>query len=701
MTPKNKFKLKSKFDPAGDQPNAIEKITQGIKEDFKDQTLLGVTGSGKTFTMASVIENVQKPTLIISHNKTLAAQLYSEFKTFFPDNGVHYFVSYYDYYQPEAYVPRRDLFIEKETDINEEIERYRNAATQALLSREDVIIVASVSCIYGLGNPEDYLSLSRNLEIQKSYNREKFLRHLGDLQYERSEYDFYPGLYRVRGDTIDIYTAADNFAVRVEFFGDVIDSIKIINPISGEIESTPKKLTIFPAKHFVTPYEALIEAIPDIEKELKERIRFFKDNNDEVKAQRIEQRARYDIEMLQETGYCSGIENYSRFIEKRAPGSAPSTLLDYYPDDWLLIIDESHMTIPQIRGMHNGDRARKKTLVEHGFRLPSALDNRPLKFQEFRKRINQSVYTSATPSDFEIKQSKAAALKSDISTGVVEQIIRPTGLLDPMVYIRPTEEEKKDDLITDLRKNKMKFQLEQLLKIEVGNQIDDVIAEVQKTIKKGQRSLITTLTKRMAEDLASYLSEINIKVQYLHSEIDTVERVEILRDLRLGKYDVVVGVNLLREGLDLPEVSSIFILDSDKEGFLRSEVSLIQTTGRAARHSEGRVIMYADKVTGSMKNAIEETERRREIQSEYNKKHNIRPKSIQKDITDQLERKEKKEETVMEDFGKRIESFSVLSPRERKKLLEELEVQMLIYSDMLEFEKAAEIRDNIDRLKGK
>jgi excinuclease ABC subunit B len=698
------FNLKSKYKPAGDQPQAIDLLSKGIEADIKHQTLLGVTGSGKTFIMASVIENVQKPTLVISHNKTLAAQLFSEFQQYFPDNAVEYFVSYYDYYQPEAYVPKRDMYIEKEADINQNIEKYRSSATQSLLSREDVIIVASVSCIYGLGNPEDYMSLSRKLKVGMTYKRNKLMRHLGDLQYERSEYDFYTGQFRVRGDTVDIYTAGGDTAVRIEFFGDDIDSIKLINPISGEILSTPREITIFPAKHFVTPYEALIASIPDIEEELKERIKFFKKQGKDIEAHRIEQRVNYDIEMLRETGYCSGIENYSRFIERRKPGSPPSCLLDYYPDDWLLIIDESHMTVPQVRGMYNGDRARKEILVDYGFRLPSAMDNRPLQFQEFVKRINQVLYTSATPNEYEMNLSRQSASKANAKkyNGIVEQLIRPTGLLDPKITLRPSEKEKKYELLKSLKREKLDDQYDELDEYECSNQIDDLIKEIKDTVAKGQRVLTTTLTKRMAEDLAAYLKDIGIKVQYLHSEIDTVERVEILRDLRLGKYDVVVGINLLREGLDLPEVSLVAIIDADKEGFLRSNVSLVQTIGRAARHVEGRVIMYADKVTGSMKEAIKETERRRKIQEDYNKKHDIKPTSIQKEIKDQLKKFEdgKEQKSRQEkNLDKRIESYPAMSPKEKKNLLNDLEVQMLLYADQMEFEKAAELRDRIKELK--
>lgn len=705
------FNLKSSYKPSGDQPQAIESLTKGINAGIKHQTLIGVTGSGKTFTLASLIQNVQKPTLVLCHNKTLAAQNYSEFKEFFPDNAVGYFVSYYDYYQPEAYIPKRDLFIEKEIDINENIERYRSAATQNLLSRKDVVIVASVSCIYGLGNPEDYMNLSRTIKVGDSYSRNKFIRHLGDLQYERSEYDFYSKMFRVRGDVIDIFTAADERAVRVEYFGNEIESIKIINPITGEILETPEQITIYPAKHFVTPYEALLAAIPDIEKEMLQRERYFKRKKREIEAHRIVQRVNFDIEMLRETGYCSGIENYSRFIENRLPGSPPSTLLDYFPDDWLLFIDESHMTVPQVRGMYNGDRARKEVLVDYGFRLPSALDNRPLRFEEFNKRINQVVYVGATPSDYEINISKQSASKvtsekKDLIgsipskgkyNGIVEILIRPTGLLDPLIYLRPSEQDKKKQLLKDIRKHRFEEIYDDLEEYNCTKQIDDLIAQIRKTVTKGQRVLVTTLTKKMSEDLANYLSEIGIKVQYLHSEIDTVERVEILRDLRLGKYDVVVGINLLREGLDLPEVSLVAILDADKEGFLRSETSIIQTIGRAARHKDGRAIMYADKITGSMQRAIKETLRRRKFQDDYNKKHGITPKSIKKEIKEQLERYEKEDDkkSISTTLDKRVERYPTLSPKEKKKLLNDLKVQMLVFADMMEFEKAGKIRDMI------
>jgi excinuclease ABC subunit B len=702
---KQLFNLKSKFYPSGDQPQAIDLLSKGIESGIKHQTLLGVTGSGKTFTISSVIQNVQKPVLVLAHNKTLAAQLFGEFKEFFPNNAVEYFVSYYDYYQPEAYIPKRDMYIEKDADINESIERYRSAATQALLSRKDVIIVASVSCIYGLGNPEDYMTLSRHLQQGISYSRDKFLRHLGDLQYERSEYDFYSGMFRVRGDTVDIFTAADETAVRVEFFGDEIEALKIINPITGEILGTPEKITIFPAKHFVTPYEALIAAIPDIEAERDERVKFFIESSKDIEAHRLKQRVNYDIEMLRETGYCSGIENYSRFIERRKPGTPPSTLLDYYPDDWLLFIDESHMTIPQVRGMYNGDRARKETLVDYGFRLPSALDNRPLQFQEFNHRINKVVYMSATPKEYELNLSRQSSSKRGIKSrkeyhGIVEQLIRPTGLLDPIIHIRPTEANHKKYLLKALKENGFEDLASELNETECVNQVDDLIKQVRIVVEEGQRVIVTTLTKRMAEDLSSYLSEINISVHYLHSEIDTVERVEILRDLRLGKYDVVVGINLLREGLDLPEVSLVAILDADKEGFLRSDTSLIQTIGRAARHEKGKVFLYADKITGSMKRSIKETLRRREIQDDHNKKHKLTPKSIKKEVKDQLQRIESEEkEIISESLENRVESFPALSKKERRRLRKDLEVQMMIYSESLEFEKAAEIRDILKEIK--
>ncbi|MBN1915627.1 excinuclease ABC subunit UvrB [Candidatus Dojkabacteria bacterium] len=700
------FILKTKLKPAGDQPQAIDFLTNGIESGAESQTLLGVTGSGKTFTMANVIERTQKPTLVLAHNKTLAAQLFSEFREYFPDNAVRYFVSYYDYYQPEAYVAKRDLYIEKEADINEDIERYRSAATQALLTRKDTIIVASVSCIYGLGNPEDYLSLSRTIENGLEYNREKLLRHLADLQYERSEYEFYNGMYRIRGDSIDIYTASEETAVRLEFFGNKIEVIKIINPLSGEILDKPKSYTIFPAKQYVTAFEALKLAIPKIRKDLEAEVKSFRSKGKELEAQRLDQRVNYDLEMLEETGYVAGIENYSRYIERRPIGSPPSTLLDYFPDDYLMFIDESHITVPQVRGMYKGDRSRKESLVEYGFRLKAALDNRPLKFVEFNSKLNQTIYVSATPSDYE-KQLSLQSIKKLKGlykyTGIAEQVVRPTGLLDPVIDIRPTESSNFCNIKKIVQENGY-FDFNILNRKESSlNQIDDLTDEIQKTIKKGQRVLVTTLTKRMAEDLSAFLKEIKIKVQYIHSDIDAIERVDILRDLRLGKYDVLVGINLLREGLDLPEVSLVAILDADKEGFLRSDVSLIQTMGRAARHQDGKVIMYADKITGSMKRAIDEVRRRRKTQKEYNKTHGIVPKTIQKEIKDQLTATDKHEEikgdVTVTSLKKRAESYKAMTAIEKNALTEEIKVQMSIFADLLEFEKAAEMRDLLNNIK--
>ncbi|MGZ6005425.1 MAG: excinuclease ABC subunit UvrB, partial [Candidatus Saccharimonadales bacterium] len=588
-----KFHLKSDYEPKGDQPAAIEALTEGLEKGVIDQTLLGVTGSGKTFTMANVIQSVQKPTLVLSHNKTLAAQLYAEFKRFFPDNAVHYFVSYFDYYQPEAYIPRTDTYIEKDSDINEEIDRLRHAATDALLTRRDVIIVASVSCIYGIGSVEDYGSLAVTLKKGERRVRDKLLRQLTDIQYQRNDINFHRGTFRVRGDVVDIYPASEEVAYRTEMFGDEVDRITKIDPLTGEILAELKELKVFPSSHYVTPYEKLQVALDQIKQELQERLAYFKKNGQLLEAQRLEQRTRFDLEMMEETGFVKGIENYSRYLTNREPGEQPATLLDYYPDDYLLFIDESHMTIPQVRGMYNGDRARKEVLVDYGFRLPSALDNRPLTFTEFEKHMNKTIYVSATPADFELSRSSKP----------IEQLIRPTGLLDPKIEVRP-----------------------------IKGQIDDLLAEIKDNIAKRQRVLVTTLTKRMAEDLTDYLKELNIKVAYLHSDVETLERTDILRDLRLGTYDVVVGINLLREGLDLPEVSLVAILDADKEGFLRSDRALIQTIGRAARHQEGRVLMYADKQTDSMKRAISETNRRRKLQEGYNKKHGITPASISRSV---------------------------------------------------------------------
>lgn len=691
------FNLNTTYKPSGDQPEAIAKLTEGILNKAKHQTLLGITGSGKTFTMANVIQNTGKPTLILSHNKTLAAQLFSEFKEMFPNNHVEYFVSYYDYYQPEAYVPRRDLYIEKEVEINQAIEQYRSSATQTLLTQKDVIVVASVSCIYGIGNPEDYMSLSRTIKVGERYDRSKLLIHLADLQYERRESDFYNGTYRVRGDIVDINLPADDTAIRLEYFGDEIENIKIINPLTAEVIDSPSEVTIFPAKQYVTPFESLKEVIPVIRQDLAKEVASFEKQGKMLEAHRLNQRVNYDLEMLQEVGYVSGIENYSRYIEKRPIGSAPSTLLDYFPDDWLLIIDESHITIPQIRGMYMGDLARKTNLVDYGFRMRAALDNRPLKFAEFSKKINQAVYVSATPSEYELELSK---------NFVVEQIIRPTGLLDPQIDIRPSEARYLENLQKDLVENKYKsmtFHPEnskfQIRNSQLANQIDDLINEIKLNLENGQRVLVTTLTKKMAENLSSYLQEIHIKTAYIHSDIETIERVEILKKLRMGEFDVLVGINLLREGLDLPEVSLVAIIDADKEGFLRSETSLIQTIGRAARHQDGRVIMYADRITQSMKKAIDTTLTRRQRQIEYNKQNGITPQSIIKPIKSQLEGLEKHEEDTHEqNLFKKAELISSFTKNEKKQFIRELETQMNIYADMMEYEKAAEIRDLLKSL---
>ncbi len=651
-----KFQLKADYKPTGDQPTAIEQLTTGVKSGVKEQTLLGVTGSGKTFTMANVIQNIQKPTLVLSHNKTLAAQLYSEFKNFFPDNAVHYFVSYFDYYQPEAYIARSDTYIEKDSQINEEIDRLRHAATDALLSRKDVIIVASVSCIYGIGSVEDYGDMSIVIEQGERRVRDKLLRHLTDIQYRRNDIDFHRGTFRVRGDVVDVFPAGEEVAYRLEFFGDEIDRITKIDPLTGEILENLNKLKIFPGSHYVTPHDKLKVALGKIEQELEQRLHYFNQNNMLLEAQRLKQRTQFDLEMLEETGFVKGIENYSRYLTNREPGDQPATLLDYYPDDFLMFIDESHMTIPQVRGMYNGDRARKEVLVEHGFRLPSALDNRPLNFTEFERHVNQVVYVSATPAEYELSRSPEPA----------QQVIRPTGLLDPPIEVRP-----------------------------IHGQIDDLIAEIRDTVAKRQRVLVTTLTKRMAEDLTEYLQEISIKVTYLHSDIDTLERTDILRDLRLGTYDVVVGINLLREGLDLPEVSLVAILDADKEGFLRSEQALIQTVGRAARHVEGRVLMYADRITGSMQRTLDETKRRREIQQAYNKKHGITPKGISKVI-------EKGIRPDLPEEAKRAKLDLKKIPKdEYKHLIKDLSAQMDMASQNLEFEKAAELRDIIADIKSR
>jgi excinuclease ABC subunit B len=650
-----KFHLKSNYQPTGDQPEAIKKLSGGLKSSQKEQVLLGVTGSGKTFTMANVISNCQKPTLVLCHNKTLAAQLYSEFKSFFPNNAVHYFVSYFDYYQPEAYIARSDTYIEKDSQINEEIDRLRHAATSSLLSRRDVIIVASVSCIYGIGSVEDYGDLAVEIKTGEIRKRDKLLRHLTDIQYQRNDIDFHRGTFRVRGDVVDIFPAGEETAYRVEFFGDEIEKITKVDPLTGEILANLNKVKIYPGSHYVTPNEKLKLALGKIQSELDERLELFNKNGQLLEAQRLAQRTKFDLEMMEETGFVKGIENYSRYLTNREPGEQPATLLDYFPDDYLMFIDESHMTIPQVRGMYNGDRARKEVLVEHGFRLPSALDNRPLTFSEFERHINKVIYVSATPAEYELSRSPEP----------VQQIIRPTGLIDPGVEVRP-----------------------------VKHQVDDLIAEIRSSTDKHHRVLVTTLTKRMAEDLSEYLQELNIKVAYLHSEIDTLDRTDILRDLRLGVYDVVVGINLLREGLDLPEVSLVAILDADKEGFLRSEQALIQTIGRAARHQEGRVIMYAEKITGSMKRAIDETNRRRKIQQEHNKKHKITPKGIAKNIDKGLR-------PDMPDSEKPKLDLKKVPKDEYKHLIRDLNRQMELAAANLQFEKAAELRDIIAEIEAK
>ncbi|OGL35066.1 excinuclease ABC subunit B [Candidatus Saccharibacteria bacterium RIFCSPHIGHO2_12_FULL_47_16b] len=649
-----KFKLVSEYQPTGDQPTAIAKLTEGLEKGARNQVLLGVTGSGKTFTMANIIAKRQKPTLVLSHNKTLAAQLYNEFRLFFPDNAVHYFVSYFDYYQPEAYIPRTDTYIEKDSDINEEIDRLRHAATNSLLARRDVIIVASVSCIYGIGSVEDYTSMTVRIKKGERRLRDKLLRQLTDIQYRRNDMAFERGNFRVRGDVVDIFPVGDEAAYRIEFFGDEIEKITSINPLTGEVEKILDLLSIYPGSHFVTPEEKLEKALGKIQAEADERISWFKKHGKLLEAQRLAQRIKFDLEMLEQTGFVKGIENYSRYLTDREPGEQPATLLDYYPDDFLMFIDESHMSIPQVRGMYHGDRSRKEVLVEHGFRLPSALDNRPLTFSEFERQLNQVVFVSATPAEYELNRSPKP----------VEQIIRPTGLLDPRIDVRP-----------------------------IAGQIDDLISEIKSTVGKGQRVLITTLTKRMAEDLAEYLGEIDIKVMYLHSEIDTLERTDILRDLRLGVYDVLVGINLLREGIDLPEVSLVAILDADKEGFLRSTQALIQTVGRAARHQEGRVIMYADRVTGSMQRAIGETNRRRQVQQNYNRKHKITPKGIKREVTEMLPRVVKEEKPKID--------LKKIPKEEYDFLIRDLTAQMDLAAANLEFEKAAELRDLIAVVKSK
>lgn len=651
------FKIQSDYKPTGDQPEAIDKISKAIDKGEKFSTLLGVTGSGKTFTMANIIKNVKKPTLIIAHNKTLAAQLYSEFKEFFPENAVEYFVSYYDYYQPEAYVAHSDTYIEKDASINDEIDKLRHSATAAVLERRDCIIISSVSCIYGLGDPEDYKELMVSLRPGMEKDRDEIIKRLIEIQYERNDVNFTRGTFRVRGDILEIFPAnTDERAIRIEFFGDEIDRITEIDYLTGKIVGLRNHVVIFPASHYVTTQERIDKAIVEIEDELKERIDYFKDNDKLIEAQRIDQRTRYDIEMLKEIGFCQGIENYSRHITGRNSGEKPYTLMDFFPDDYLIIVDESHVTVPQVRGMYAGDRSRKTSLIDNGFRLPSAYDNRPLNFSEFEENINQILFVTATPGPYEIEHS----------TTIAEQIIRPTGLLDPIIEVRP-----------------------------ITNQIDDLVGEINSVIEKGERVLVTTLTKKMSEDLTDYLKEIGIKVKYLHSDIDTLERVEIIRDLRLGKFDVLVGINLLREGLDIPEVSLVTILDADKEGFLRSETSLIQTIGRAARNANGKVIMYADKITRSMQSAIDETKRRREIQMHYNIEHGITPKTIEKGIRKGIEA------TVVADEEAIYGNVNETDETSIKESIENLQEEMMEAAQNLQFERAAELRDKIKELEEK
>ncbi len=659
----DRFQIQSPFQPTGDQPKAIQDLVKSLNKGHRDQTLLGVTGSGKTFTMANVIQEVQRPTLVLAHNKTLAAQLASEFREFFPENAVEYFVSYYDYYQPEAYMAHSDMFIEKDASINDEIDKLRHSATSALFERRDVIIVASVSCIYGLGNPEEYKKMGLSLRPGMERDRDEILRKLVDIQYERNDINFVRGTFRVRGDILEIFPAnSSEQAVRVEFFGDEIERITEVNALTGEIVGERVHVSIFPASHYATGTEKLESAIKAIESELEEREAYFKQEEKLLEAQRIRQRTMYDIEMLRETGFCQGIENYSRHLSGREPGSRPFTLLDYFPDDFLMIADESHVSIPQVRGMFGGDRSRKENLVEYGFRLPSAYDNRPLNFQEFESLINQIVYVSATPGPYESERSQM----------ITEQLIRPTGIIDPKVEVRP-----------------------------VKGQIDDLVGEIHKEVDKKFRVLVTTLTKKMSEDLTKYLEDLGIKVRYLHSDIVTMERMEIIRDLRLGKFDVLIGINLLREGLDLPEVSLVAILDADKEGFLRSETSMVQTIGRAARNTEGRVVMYADKITGSMKRAIDETERRRGVQIAYNTKHNIEPITIKKNISEIIEATIVAEDEVEYtlQLARKQPRMDQLTKKQREKRIKLLEKEMKASAKSLEFEKAAELRDEIEQLK--
>ena len=648
----DKFILHSKYKPTGDQPEAIAKLTKGVENGLKEQVLLGVTGSGKTFTMANIIANVNRPTLVLAHNKTLAAQLCSEFREFFPENAVEYFVSYYDYYQPEAYIPGSDTYIEKDSAINDEIDKLRHSATCALSERRDVIIVASVSCIYSLGDPIDYKSMVISLRTGMEKSRDELLRKLVDLQYERNDINFIRNKFRVRGDTVEIFPAnSQENAIRVEFFGDEIDRISEISTVTGEVKALLSHAAIYPASHYIVSHDKLEDALKEIKEEMEERVSFFTENGQLIEAQRIRQRTEYDIEMLREIGTCKGVENYSRVLSRRAPGSVPSTLLDYFPDDYLLFVDESHVTLPQVRGMYGGDRARKENLVQYGFRLPSAFDNRPLNFEEFYAHVNQAIFVSATSGQFE----------KDHAAQIAEQVIRPTGLLDPKISVRPTE-----------------------------GQIDDLVSEINIRTAKKQRVLITTLTKKMAEDLTEYLNDLGIKVRYMHYDIDTMERMEIIRDLRLGEFDVLVGINLLREGLDIPEVSLVAILDADKEGFLRSETSLVQTIGRAARNAEGEVIMYADSVTDSMERAISETERRRDIQSRYNAEHGITPKTVIKDVRDIIE------------IGQKVKNekpISKMSRLEKEAEIKRLTAEMKQAAKILEFEHAAYLRDKINKLR--